>query len=54
LTRYCKTIPNSSKKIKIKIKILTAMLRDKRPDKGLRLAGPPPHTRSIDVIVRLE
>jgi len=30
------------------------MFRDKRPDKRLRLAGPPPHTRSIHVRVRLE
>jgi len=30
------------------------MLRDKRPDKWVRLAGPPPHTRSIHVRVRLE
>jgi len=47
LISYCKTIPNSSK-------ILTEMFRDKRPDKRLRLAGPPPHTRSIHVRVRLE
>jgi len=30
------------------------MFRDKRPQKRLRLAGPPPHTRSIHVRVRLE
>jgi len=30
------------------------MFRNKRPDKRLRLAGPPPHTRSIHVRVRLE
>jgi len=30
------------------------MFRDKRPQKQLRLAGPPPHTRSIHVRVRLE
>jgi len=30
------------------------MFRDKRPDKRLRLAGPPPHTSSIHVRVRLE
>jgi len=48
LISYCKTIPNSSGKL------LTAMFRDKRPDKRLRLAGPPPHTRSIHVRVRLE
>jgi len=30
------------------------MFRDKRPEKRLRLAGPPPHTRSIHVRVRLE
>jgi len=45
---YCKTIPNSCGKL------LTAMFRDKRPDKQLRLAGLPPLTRSIQVRVRLE
>jgi len=30
------------------------MLSDKRPTKRLRLAGPPPHTRSIYVNVRLQ
>jgi len=30
------------------------MFRDKRPEKRLRLAGPPPHPRSIHVRVRLE
>ena len=30
------------------------MFRDKRRDKQLRLAGPPPHTRSLHVRVRLE
>jgi len=30
------------------------MFSDERPAKRLRLAGPPPHTRSIDVNVRLE
>jgi len=30
------------------------MFRDKRPEKQLRHAGPPPHTRSIHVRVRLE
>jgi len=30
------------------------MFRDKRPDKRLRLAGPPRHTRSINVRVRVE
>jgi len=30
------------------------MFRDKRPQQWLRLAGPPPHTRSIHVRVRLE
>jgi len=48
LISYCKTIPNSSGNL------LTAMFRDKRPNKRLRLAGPPPHTRPIDVRVRLE
>ena len=42
------TIPNRSGKL------LIAMFRDKRPDKRLRLAGPPPHKRSIHVRVRLE
>jgi len=48
LISYSKTIPNSS------AKLLTAIFRDKRPDKRLRLAGLPPHTRSIHVRVRLE
>ena len=48
LTSDRKTIPNPSKEI------LTKMFRDKRPQKRLRLAGPPPHTRSIHVRVRLE
>jgi len=30
------------------------MFRDQRPEKGLRLAGQPPHTRSIHVRVRLD
>jgi len=30
------------------------MFRDQRPQRRLRLAGPPPHTRSIHVRVRLE
>jgi len=30
------------------------MFRDKRSEKQLSLAGPPPHTRSIHVRVRLE
>jgi len=30
------------------------MFRDKKPQKRLRLGGPPPHTRSIHVKVRLE
>jgi len=30
------------------------MFRDKRPQKRFWLAGPPPHTRSIHVRVRLE
>jgi len=30
------------------------MFSDKRPQKRLRLAGPPPHTRSIHVKVGLE
>ena len=30
------------------------MVRGKRPDPRLWLAGPPPHTRSIQVRVRLE
>jgi len=30
------------------------MFRDKRPEKRLRLASPPPHTGSIDLSVRLE
>jgi len=30
------------------------MFKDKRPEKRWRLAGPPPHTRSINVRVRLE
>jgi len=30
------------------------MLRDKGPKNQLRLAGPPPHTRSIHMRVRLE
>jgi len=30
------------------------MFSDERPAKRLRLAGPPPHTRSIHVNVKLE
>jgi len=48
LISQCKTTPNSSGNL------LTAMFRDKRPDKRLRLASPPPHTRFIHVRVRLE
>jgi len=40
--------------IKFYWEVVTAMFRDKRPEKRLRLAGPPPHTRFIHMSVRLE